>query len=351
MKKNNNTSKDLALEQLKQHLKTEDFAPLYLLYGEETYLRDFYLQELKKKILPSGTETFNLHEFEGKETDVYAFEEALDSLPMMAERSLVLVTDWDIYKLGETPRKKLLALLEDIPEYCTVIFYYATLQFKTDGRAKLTTVLEKTGCLVEFPFQSEEKLIKWIENQRFPAMDKHISTELARELIFYCGESMTNLVGEIEKIGAYASGTDITKEDIHAVATPHINAIVFAMTDALGAKDFDLAMKILAELFQMDGKGKGEKELGILGAISRQMRLIYQAKLAQEQGKGEQYVASLLGVQSFVARRTMTIARRCSLDWCRRSVILCGETDHAMKSTRQSGEALLTQLVLDLAQV
>ncbi len=352
MKKNDGKSREVGLEQLKSHLKEEKFANCYLIHGEEGYLRDFYFQQLKGKIIPTGMETFNLHEFNGKDFDIHLLEEALDSFPMMAERTLVVVTDCDLYKLAEATRTKLISLLEDLPEYCTLLFYYDIFRYHHDGRSKLAAALDKFSVIVECPFQNEEKLIRWIQVQRFPALGKNISTEMARELIFYCGGSMTKLVGEIEKIGAYAIGDDISKEDIIAVATPHINAIVFNMTDALSARDFDTAIGILSQLFQMEGKSKGqkmEKELGILGAVSRQMRQLYQAKLAMEEKKGESYVASLLGVQTFIARRIVSSARNFSLEWCRNAVILCGNADRNMKSTSQQGEALLTQLVLDLA--
>lgn len=342
--------REAGLTQLKGELKQEQFQRIYILHGEETYLRDYYFQQLKEKILPAGTETFNFHEFQGKELSLTALEEAMDSFPMMAERSLIVVHDWEMFKLAEGPRKKFMELLEDVPEYCTLIFYFDIIPYSPDGRTKLAISLGKLALIVEFPFQSEEKLVKWIANQRFPIMGKRISPELAKELIFYCGESMTNLVGEIDKIGAYASGEEISKEDMEAVATPHINAIVFAMTDAMAEQNYDKAMEILGQLFQMEGKSKGskmEKELGILGAMSRQIRQLYQIKVSQ--GKNESYIASLLGVQSFIARRLMGNARKFSLAWCRRGVILCGDTDRAMKSSKESGEALLTQLLLNLA--
>lgn len=347
MKKTPN--KDEGLDTLKSHLKQGNLGNLYLFHGEERYLRRFYLEELKKKALPSGAETFNFHEFEGKTLDLFQLEESIDAFPMMAERTFVLVSDWDILKLNNDSREKLMKMLEDLPDYCTLVFHYDSMEFKADGRLKLSTLLHSMGTVVDFPLQSEDKLVKWIQGQRFPAMGKEISSDLARELIFYCGESMTNLSTEVEKIGSYANGTEITKEDILTVATPHINAIVFSMTDAMAEKEFDRAIQILAELFQMQGKSKSqERDLGILGAISRQIRQIYQAKLAQ--GKGESYVASLLGVQSFIARKIIGISRRFSMEWCRDAVILCAETDRAMKSSKQNGEALLTQLLLDLAQ-
>ncbi|MFI3253252.1 MAG: DNA polymerase III subunit delta [Eubacteriales bacterium] len=340
---------DQGLKLLKEDLKAQQLRPLYLFHGEESYLRFHYLKELQALALPAGTETFNFHQFSGKEIEVDQVLGAIDSFPMMAERSFVLISDWDIFKLGEADRQKMLDMLEDLPDYCTILLHYDLFPYVADGRTKMATTLAKVGLSVEFPLQTEGVLLSWIEKQRIPALNKRISTETARELLFYCGASMTNLITEMEKISAYALGEEITIEDIHGVATPHLNAIVFQMTDAIGAKDFDLAIKTLGDLFQMQEKAnskKKEKELGILGALSRQIRQLYMAKLGE--GKGEAYVANLLGLQPFIARRVIASARRFSLEWCRQGVILCGETDKRMKSSGEDGEALLTQLLLAL---
>lgn len=349
MKKKGQSSQ-AGFQALKADLAQQQLRKLYIFHGEESYLREFYLQELKNLALPAGAEVFNFHTFSGKEVDVSELEEAIDSFPMMAERSFILVSDWEFYKLPEAGKKKILSILEDLPDYCTLLFYFDLFPYAPDGRTKIASVVETQGLTVEFPYQEEDVLVSWMEQKRFPALGKRISSQTARELIFYCGSSMTNLISEMEKISAFAQGEEITNEDILAVATPHINAVVFSMTDAMGARDFDQAFRILGELFQMQEKAnskKKEKELGILGAISRHIRHLYMTKLAE--GKSEGYVAGLLGVQNFVARRMQSSARRFSLDWCRQSVIYCGQTDKAMKSAGGDGEALLTQLLLDLA--
>ena len=87
--------------------------------------------------------------------------------------------------------------------------------------------------------------------RRFRALGKEIDANLASELIFLCGDLMTNLIGEIEKIGAYAKGDRITREDVDAVATPQLDTVVFRMTDAIGAGKFDQAAQVLGELYQM----------------------------------------------------------------------------------------------------
>ncbi len=345
-------NKGFALEQLREELKKGVHRPLYIFHGEEDFLTSYYLKELQHRNLPTGAESFNFHQFQGKEMDIFALEEAIECFPMMAERSFVLITDWDIYKLPEEQRKKMISMLEDLPEYCSIVIHYDLLEFRPDGRTKMAGILEQVALIVEFPLQEERVLLPWIQNTEFPSLGKRISTETAREFLFYCGNSMTKLKSEMGKISAYALGEEVTFADIEAVATPHLNAIVFQMTDAIGAKDFDLAIKILGDLFQMQEKGntrKKEKELGILGAMSRQLRHLYMTKLAVDARRSEKQVASLLGVQGFVAGRMMGSVRRFSLDWCRQAVVLCGEADRRLKSSAVEGEALLTQLLLDLA--
>ena len=197
--------------------------------------------------------------------------------------------------------------------------------------------------MVNFARQETGELVKWVR-RRFRALGKDIDPGLAFELIFLCGDLMTKLVGEIEKIGAYAKGERITRADIEAVADPQLDAVVFRMTDAIGGGKFDQAAQVLGELFQMQ-----EPPVKILWSLGRNMRQVYSARLALERGKGAGYVAELWKLRSFQAEKLMGAARRFSLPWCRRAVLRCGETDLAMKSTGQDGRQLLISLLLELA--
>ena len=58
-----------AVKQLKSDLSAGTLGQLYIFHGEEAYLRDFYLGQMKKKLLPGGMEAFNLHTFQAKECD------------------------------------------------------------------------------------------------------------------------------------------------------------------------------------------------------------------------------------------------------------------------------------------
>ena len=92
-------------QQLKQDLSAGTPGRLYVFHGEETYLRDYYLEQLKELLLAGGMGTFNLHEIPAKDMSPRRLEEALDCLPMMAQRTLVQVTDFDLFKAGEKDRE------------------------------------------------------------------------------------------------------------------------------------------------------------------------------------------------------------------------------------------------------
>ncbi len=330
-------------QQLKKDLSAQAPGKLYIFHGEETYLRDYCLNQLKELILSGGMGTFNFHEIPAKEMSPRRLEEALDCLPMMAQRTLVQVTDFDLFKAGEKDREAYAKLFEELPDYVCLVFVYDLIPYKGDARTKLAGAIKRSGVVVNFARQETGELVKWVR-RRFRALGKDIDGNLASELIFLCGDLMTNLIGEIEKIGAYAKGTQITRADIDAVATPQLDTVVFRMTDAIGAGKFDQAAQVLGELFQMQ-----EPPIKILWSLGRNMRQLYSARLALERGRGASYVADLWGLRSFQAEKIFTAARRFSLLWCRRAVVRCGEADLAMKSTGQDGQQLLTSLLLELS--
>ena len=332
-----------AYQKLKKDIKEGTIGTLYVFHGEEAYLRDFYLGQLKKKLLPAGMEEFNLHTFQPKECDPKRLEQAVDCLPMMSERTMILVYDYDLFKASAGDKEAFTALFADLPDYVCLVFICDLIEYKPDARTKLAAAIKQHGSTVKFTRQEQGDLVDWIR-RRFRALDHDIDSELARYLIFLCGDLMTGLISEIGKIGAYARHRVITREDIDAVATPQLDAVVFRMTDAIGEGKFDRAAAVLGELYQMQ-----EPPIRIMWSLGRQMRQLYSARLALEQGRGPSYVAALWGIKPYPAEKLVNSARRFTLGWCRKAVVRCGQVDLAMKSTGQDGQQLLTGLLLELA--
>lgn len=176
--------------------------------------------------------------------------EAVEAMPMMAERTLIVVTDCDLFKLPEEQRTALIALLNDFPPYCCLVFVYDLIEYKPSKTyKKLYEALDKNAQSVKFEAQERSDLINWIA-RRFRALGKGIDAQTAEHLIFTCGALMTGLVPEIEKIGAYAKGKNITTDDINAVADPVLDAVVFDMTNAITKRDYGRASELLGQLLK-----------------------------------------------------------------------------------------------------
>ena len=92
---------DEAYQKLKADISAGTVGCAYIFYGEESYLREYYLGELRKKLVPAGFEEFNYHRLEGKELTVQALTEMAEAMPMLSERTLIVATDFDIFKLNE----------------------------------------------------------------------------------------------------------------------------------------------------------------------------------------------------------------------------------------------------------
>lgn len=321
-------TKSEALQKLKKDLKNGEAGCAYIFYGEESYLREYYLGELRKQLIPSGFEEFNYHKLEARDLTVQLLAETAEAMPMMAERTLITVADYDLFKLNEDQREKLIAFLEDIPPYCCVVFVYDTLDYKPNKAFKrLCKAISEHVELIEFVAQDDNDLLAWI-SRRFRALDKEIDRQTAEYLVFLCGGLMTGLIPEIQKIAAYAKGKTITQKDIDAVADPVLSAEIFHLSDAVLQGNYNRAMEILGNLLKMQ-----EEPIRILAALGSQMRRIYTARIALDSGKDRYWLMELWGMKSdYPAKLLLSAAKKTNAEWCSNAVKMCQTLDRRMKS-------------------
>ena len=342
------TAKNEAYQKLKTDLKEGNtLGNAYLFYGEESYLREYYLGEIRKTLIPAGFEEFNYHALEGKDLTAQSLTEMAEAMPMMAERTLIVVTDWDIYKLNEDQRERFIALLEDLPEYCCIVFVNDTVAYKQNKTVKkLCKAMDAHVTPIEFKAQDTSDLTAWIA-RRFRALGKQIDRQTAEYLIILCGGLMTGLSQEIAKIGAYAKGEVITQRDIDAVADPVLSAEIFKMTDAVPQSDYNKAAAILGDLLKMQ-----EEPIVTLAALGSQLRRLYTARLALDSGKDKLWLMDLWNMRSdYPARLLLDAARKTTHEWCANSLALCQKRDRRMKSEKGiDREGELKLLLMQLAQ-
>lgn len=332
-----------SLKAFEAQLKTGTLGNLYVFHGEEAYLREEYLKQVRQLLLPAGAEAFNLKVLEGKDLDVPTILAAADCFPMMAQRTLVLVKDFDIFKCAEAQQKALMDYFADLPEYLCLIFVYDLIPYKKDARTKLSAALKKHGSVVEFNRQDQKRLENWIA-RHFKATGHTIDAKTAEYLVFLCGDLMHNLASEISKIGAYAKETRITREDIDAVATPQLDAVVFQLGDYLSAKNYDRALSTLSDLLHMQVATQM-----IQATLGKHIRQLYTARVALEEHHSSDELAALWKMFPGTAGRMMAEARKTTLPWCKAALEKVQRADQRSKSTGAAAEDVLTELVLSLA--
>ncbi|MBE6977104.1 MAG: DNA polymerase III subunit delta [Ruminococcaceae bacterium] len=332
-----------ALQLLKADIKAGTPANLYFFHGEELFLLHHYLQQLKNAVLDELTESFNFHRFTPENFEMRDFADAVENLPMMAERTLVQVDEIDPFKLNEDSRSKLIEILSDIPDYCTVVFTYETTPWKPDKRLKKLYDAVSKGQIVEFPKQNQRDLVAWIQ-RHFMAQKKRIPPELCVYLIEITDGTMTSLAGEIKKIAAFSGAETVCKADIDAVTEPVLDAVVFRMTDQLGVGDYTAALITLQKLLKMQ-----QEPIAILGAVGGHFRRISTARTLLDHGRNYSELMKLYGIADYPAKKAMDAARRFSQTFCTKASELILETDHQMKTSFDDSHRLLELLILRLA--
>ncbi|MFI3313312.1 MAG: DNA polymerase III subunit delta [Eubacteriales bacterium] len=328
---------------IKDHLKSGNLAKCYLFYGEEDYLKSYYFDRLKKKVLDDTTSVFNHHRFTAENLDWGRIAESVEAMPMMAERTLVELRDVNPYSAREPEREQIIAMMSDLPDYCCLVFYFSE-NFKADKRLKKLHTAMSSAVELAFAKQTTSELRTWLRRHAV-AGGKDIDTQTCDHLAFLKDNSMVALGSEMQKLIAYASGNIITKQDVDAVVEPTLNAVSFDISNAIADGNYERAIIKLREVLQMQ-----EEPTLVLGAISSQMRRMYWAKKVMSCGKGSDYLAKLCSMGEYAARLTMNVAGKRSPQFCKAAVAHCLETDRAMKTSRDNPERLLELLLLSIAQ-
>ncbi|MBQ8074483.1 MAG: DNA polymerase III subunit delta [Oscillospiraceae bacterium] len=322
-------------------LKTEFPGRLYLLYGTEDYLSDYFLTKLRDTCIPDGDDGFSYKRFDGPSLDLSLLAKALDVMPFLSERTFVELRNVDLNKISDPDNA--VKLLQSIPDYCTVVFIQNA-NFEPDGRLKIIKFLKEKGRTLQFSAQGKTALFKWMD-KRFAAAGKTIDSAAKERLVLISGDLMNRLIPEIDKIAAYASGSAVLVSDVEAVANHIPEADVFEMVNLISEKKYDASLHILAELL----KNKDNAPIAMLALVSSQLRRTYGVKLALTAGKRRAEIKELFSISwDFIADRLISSAGRFTFPQLRAAIESCANAEYRMKTSSVDESELLTQVLLDL---
>ena len=311
------------MKQLIEDIKTGQFRQVYLLYGEESYLKNQYRDRMKTALVQDG-DTMNFSVYKGKDTVQGEIIDLAETMPFFAERRVILIEDSGWFKKGG---EQMAEYLKTPAETVCILF----VESDVDKRGRLYKAVKDSGCIVEFSAQDETTLKRWILG-KIKKENKTISPAGLEFFLEKTGSDMENISREMEKLFCYTLNKDmITEADIDAVCTGQVTGQIFEMVEAIAMGRQREALRLYYDLLSLK-----EPPMRILFLIGRQFNLLLQVKELKAKGYDNKKIGEKTGLHSFIVGKYVGQSGRFKKAELRRALEECVSTDEAVKTGRIS---------------
>lgn len=236
---------------LKKDISTGDFAPGYILFGDDAYLKKLYMDRIADKTAGLDSafdyQTFNC------DCDLQEVYDAVLQYPMMSEKKCVTLTDYDFEKAGKSDFDKLCDILINLNDSCVFVLRFDSINFdiKQSKAKKLITAIEKSGGkAVKLGYRSIPELAKMLSDGALKRGCK-MESGVANYLIENVGTDISTLKNELDKLCHFVGGGNIEKSTVDKVCVKTVESSIYDLTTKIFACDPASALKLLDDFFFM----------------------------------------------------------------------------------------------------
>ncbi len=259
-------------------------------------------QTLLKHALAPHEKDFNLDILYGSEVEAQAALGACRSFPMMAERRVVVIRDFDKMK-----ENGLFKALGDQPNPACVVFLVCA------GKPNMShhpyRALKAAGRVVEFKELYPNQVPRWIEvfaKERGFA----IEPKAIQMLSDYVGASLTAVSAELDKLSTFVGEREVlTSEDVVQASGQTREHNVFELQRVVGEKRYEAALKISERLLQQSSS-TGAEANRIVSVLTSFFIKLWQLTGLQARRATDKEMASTLGVSPYFLKDYLSSLRR-----------------------------------------
>ena len=310
-----------AMKSLNEDIKAGKFKNVYLLFGEEAYLKKQYKDRLTKAMLPEG-DTMNYAYYEGKGISIPGIIDLAETMPFFAERRLIVIENSGFFK---NAAPELADYIKTMPETTHFLF----VEEEVDKRGRMYKAVKDKGRVAEMTRQDEKTLLIWL-GRTVRREGKQIQESALRYLLSIAGTDMENLEKELEKLLCYTMDkTEITREDIDAICTVQITNKIFDMVEAVALKKQKTALNYYYDLLALK-----EPPMRILYLLSRQFKQLLEVRELSKKGYGKKQIAEAAGLHPFVAGKYISQCKAFSGSELRRILEEAADLEERVKTGR-----------------
>lgn len=312
------------LKNLKKQMTDGEYKNLYVFFGEEDFLKDYYFKLFRDKVVEDSFREFNYVVFEGEKLNFEEITLALETPPMMAEKKMVAFKYSGIFlKSNEETKSYWTKVFSKIDSSVIIVFY----EENVDKRSALYKAADKAGEMVECAPLEMGELLNWI-GRGCRGAGKTIGQREAQYLVRSCDGGMSNIKRELEKLFAYCEDK-ITISDIDKIVTKMPQSRVFDMVNAMMKKDAATVFERLEELKMLK-----ESPFMILAMLYNNFEKIFHTKVLLESSLGTSDIASKIKVPPYFVRDYISAAQSSEKIFLTDSLKSIAEIDYAIKQGR-----------------
>ena len=285
----------ILMKVLNNDLKTSTFKGIYVLSGDDEFLKNSYKKRLKTAMV--GDDQMNYAYFEGKGIDVDAIIDFANTLPFFSECRCILIEESQWFKSGND---KFLNYISDKPDSTKIIF----VEKEIDKRSKLYKKVKDIGYIAELNHPTDDELKNWAGNIINKA-GKKITVSNMDFFITRVGNDMERIKSELDKLLSFTLDKDIIEEeDIIAITSISLTNRIFELVKMITNNKIKEALDIYEDLVALK-----EPSLKIMILITRQFNQLLQIKELMSAGFNEKDIASNLKLNPYVVKNLMRQAR------------------------------------------
>lgn len=334
------TDQGISFQSFLREVQSGRIDPVYLLEGEERYLRRRAISELIERVADAPVRDFNVSRIDVESETLGTALAIARQLPMMSPKRLVIVTGFEAVN-DDVQIEILQSYLADPGSTTVLVFDSEAL----DSRRSLTSLLRKMTRNIRFSRLKDDEASRWVRDyaQSIGGAFDRGSSEL---LVGMIGSDLSRLVSETEKLVAYANGRPISTADIERLVLHTREHNVFELTDAILSGGREKATRLVNRLL-----ASGDEPLLILGAIARLFRQMLSAKELMRRSLPNADVAKAVGMSPWAVTKLNEKVRQIETRNIVEAIRLISDADLAIKSSLATPRLQLEVLVCNLTQL
>jgi DNA polymerase-3 subunit delta len=346
-KKTSGAAKPITPDECGRRIRSGETDNLYLFYGRDVGALEPFAKKLTEKLCPKEAQTMNLHRFDAQTLDTEALSDAVQVLPMFAERVVVTLTGLNMETLPKNQADILRKIVADIPETTVMIISaggdtnYKNRRSLTDKNKRFADLCAKHGTVCEFAFRTVSEAARSAQaafSKNGVAITRHDAEYLAQ----LCLCETAHMAKEIEKLSAYANGGEVRREDIDALCVRKIESDGFGLALGILGGNAGMVFRRIDEL-----KAQNYEPMQIISIINMSLSDIYRAKLYRSSGKSYQDCAADFKYpknREFAVKNAFSECSNISVEQIRKTAVLLSDTEYKMKTTSMNTDAAFLAL-------